>query len=192
MFIFITGVVLRIWQANKRADMDTIITTWGIHFSGLVYIGNRLPDISASHLKENTVILHLRGGFFTSHQAIRTDLVKPLPFIDYLNVISNESDTKPFKYTICEMPVSEIRTSYDATKLQRLHYLQIRIKNKGFDTDILRQKIELKCGFNENEIPNNSDESTDEDISIRYATQLLTMNSLNKMLQVRLSLAMTK
>lgn len=165
--------------------MDVVITTWGINFSGLVYLGSKLSEIQPSYFKENSVILHLRGGYFTSHEALKPDIQKPLPFIDNLNVVSGEDTTKLYKCTSAAVPVNEIRNSYNADQLRRLHSLQITIKNKTFEAQILREKIEIKSGISEKlPVEDSSDNaSSSEPPNLRYTSQLLTMNFLNKMLQ---------
>lgn len=149
-----------------------------------------MSEIQPSYFKDNSVIFQLRGGFFTSYKTLRADLPKPLPFIDHLNLISTDHETQICKHTGCKVPRNELRQSYNVTKLQRIHALQLILKNKTLDAEAVREKIEAKCGLRSNtrvtEIPTTSNGSVEP--PVRYATQLLTMNSLNKMLQVRLSL----
>lgn len=167
--------------------MDSVITTWGINFSGLVYLGTKLSEIHPMYFKENSVILQLRGGYFTSHKTIKVSLREPLPFIDNLNIISNEENTKPFKYTANVVPKGDVKISYDSEKLRRLHSLQISIRNKTIDAKIVREKIDLKCGNfdgDKKDKENEGEASSSCASNVRYAPQLLTMNSLNKMLQV--------
>lgn len=155
--------------------------------SGLVYLGNSLPTIQASFFNSNTVIFNIRGGYFTSHVTLRTDLQKPLPFIDNLNIVSDEDTTKMYRLTKTPVLCNKVSSSYNVKKLQRLHSLQIAIKNKSMEGQIVRDKINSICGLVETErespraLP---PQAVQEESGVRYAPQLLTMNSLNKMLQV--------
>lgn len=179
--------VLRIWQEQKGELNDNILLTWGVNLTGLVYLGSSLPAIQPAFFNSNTVIFEMRGGYFTSHITLRTDLQKPLPFIDNLNVISDEQTTKMYRVTKVKLPPSEVSCSYNVKKLQQLHSLQIAIRNKSMEAQIVRDKINSICGLvdcerreSERSLPT----MTGTDDNVRYAPQLLTMNSLNKMLQV--------
>ncbi|KAI4471451.1 uv radiation resistance-associated protein [Holotrichia oblita] len=180
-----TACVLRIWQANPK-EMDRIILTWGINFSGLVYLGNKLTDVQPSSFKEKAVILHLHGGLFTSIVTLRNDLQNPIPFIDHLNVISTEDETKVYRTLATKLPPNETKKSYSAEKLRRLQSLQISIKSKFFDVELIKNKINQisgLCTLDSTDSPESPSPSTSSNSGGRYTSQLLTMTSLNKMLQ---------
>ncbi|XP_017777577.1 PREDICTED: UV radiation resistance-associated gene protein [Nicrophorus vespilloides] len=170
--------VLRIWN-----DCELILT-WGINLSGLVYLGNKFGDIYPELFTENTVILHLRGGYFTSINCVRCDVARPLPFIDHLNVVSTEDSMYIYKIASDKNQSSDVKNTYNLSKLRKLRSLQISIRNKSLEVQALKDKIDFKCqGGSENE--RNCKESTSKtktDSNVRYAPQLLTMTSLNKML----------
>lgn len=128
----------------------------------------------------------MRGGYFTSHITLKTDLQRPLPFIDNLNVISDDDATRVYRVTKVEMSASTLSSSYNVNKLQRLHSLQIAIRNKSMEAQMVRDKIDSICGLvgGEKDSPKTSASPKAEKDNVRYAPQLLTMNSLNKMLQV--------
>lgn len=174
------------WQERVGELDDSILSTWGVNLSGLVYLGNRLPCIQPSCFTSNTVIFHLRGGYFTSHATLKTDLPRPLPFIDNLNVFSDEAVTRVYRVTKIRTSVGEMNGSYNVKKLQRLHSLQIAIRNKSMEAQMMRDKINSICGLTgmEREAPMASPSPSAAEENVRYAPQLLTMNSLNKMLQV--------
>ncbi|CAH0547955.1 unnamed protein product [Brassicogethes aeneus] len=174
-------VVLRVWQC-KMNEMDKMVLTWGINFSGLVYIGNRITDILPSYFKENSVIFNLHGGFFTSRFTIRTDLKKSLPFEDSLNIIGSPETGIIYRCKTVNTLNSEVYRSYNLDKLRKLQSLQISLKNRSEDVKIIIDKINYKNGDCDN--VNNSTNSTTSSPSskIRYEPQLLTMNSLNRML----------
>lgn len=177
--------VLRIWQEHEDS-LDTIVLTWGVNLSGLVYLGNKLSNIQPALFNSNTVIFKMRGGYFTSYITLRIDLPKPLPYIDHLNIISNETSTKVYRCIIIQTESGDIKNSYNVKKLQRLHSLQISIRNKTIDAQMVRDKINVICGLTETKCQASSTSiSANPSSSVRYEPQLLTMNSLNKMLQVR-------
>lgn len=180
-----SAFVLRIWQI-RDSDMDVVITTWGINLSGLIYLGIKLSEIQPECFNENSVIFHLRGGFFASYDALRTDLQKPLQFIDNLNVTSTEFETAVYRNTVLKSVKTEVKHSYTVDKLQKLHSLQIIIKNKSSDVQALRDKITTKCGLcdctSADEVNKHSPSDNPSPVH-RHSSQLLTMTTLNKMLQ---------
>lgn len=165
--------------------MDKIILTWGINFSGLVYLGNKLADVQPSSFKDKAVILHLHSGIFTSIVTLRNDLQNHMPFIDHLNVISTENETSVYRNLAIRVPLKDAKKSYCAEKLRRLQSLQISIKNKAFDVDLIKNKINQisgLCTFESTDSPESPSPSASFNLGSKYTSQLLTMTSLNKML----------
>ncbi|XP_057651065.1 UV radiation resistance-associated gene protein [Diorhabda carinulata] len=173
-------IALRIWQHSKNGA-DRILVTWGINFSGLCYIGNKISDIQPYFFKKNTVIFCMQGGFYTSHQVIRTDLQKPIPFLNNINLIDTSNNKVIYKRVAIKACSQDVQHSYSVDKLRYLQQLQMQIRNIEADVQNIRDKINVL----------NSTATRDKDVShhsttlanVRYAPQLLTMNSLNKMLQ---------
>uniref|UniRef100_A0A1Y1KER1 UV radiation resistance-associated gene protein n=1 Tax=Photinus pyralis TaxID=7054 RepID=A0A1Y1KER1_PHOPY len=176
----VSAFVIRIWEVRQN-ETDLVVLTWIINLSGLVYLGGKLSEVQPDSFNENSVIFYLRGGYFTSYVSLRTDLPRPLQFIDNVNVLSDESETKVFRVTTTKSCKSEIKCSYTVSKLQKLHLLQLNIKNQSLDVQSLRDKIISKCGLC------NSDEVKKRNFTKppiqRQGSQLLTMTTLNKMLQ---------
>ncbi|RZC33793.1 sporulation-specific protein 15 [Asbolus verrucosus] len=179
-----TALVLRVWQ-HVCDGPDTIISTWGINLSGLVYLGNKIAEIQPAFFNPNTVIFNIRGGFFTSHHVINRDSARPPPFIDNLNLkMTDDGNKQIFRKTSIQTLKSEVRSSYNINKLRKLHSLQVTIRNKSLDVQVVREKIEVKCGMHNLEkqsLPETPHSSSPS--NIRYAPQLLTMKSVNKMLE---------
>ncbi|VEN35236.1 unnamed protein product [Callosobruchus maculatus] len=175
-------IVLRIWQCDKDGT-DKIVLTWGVNFSGLVYIGNKIADIQPHHFKNNTVIFYMLGGYFTSHHMIRTDLQKPVPFHSSMNTVNTSNNTVVYKRVAVKVNKNEIHNSYNIQKLRKLQSLQLQIRNKGMDVQNIKDKINTIVGNNVRVDTNSSESTSSLSSTIRYAPQLLTMNSLNKMLQ---------
>lgn len=177
-------IVLRIWQSTND-NGDKIVLTWGVHFSGLVYVGNKLSDIQPIYFKHNSVIFSMAGGYFTSHHMIRSDLQKPIPFLASVNVVNTLKDPIIFKRAAVSVNRHEIQSSYNIEKLRKLHSLQLQIKKKATDVQIIREKINsLHCLETDSNYIDTVESLPIQNNLIRYAPQLLTMNSLNKMLQV--------
>ncbi|XP_030757323.1 uncharacterized protein LOC115883148 [Sitophilus oryzae] len=168
-------IVIKIWKSNKNED--EIIITWGVHFSGLVYLGSKIADLHPRHFKENTVIFFMQGGFFTSQNYIKTDLDKVVPFYKYLNLIEKDNNELVlYKRIAIKAPKGEVQSTYTLDKLRQLQELQRLIKNKKIDVENVISKIKAT----ENEQIAESGASSHSNIS--FGHQLLTMNSLNKML----------
>lgn len=186
---FVKAFVLRLWQEQPGELDDKILLTWGVNLSGLVFLGNSLATLQPNSFNPNTVIFNMRGGFFTSRIALKTDFSKPLPFIDNLNLVSDDKSTKVYRVARVKVAPNDVNNSYNVKKLQRLQSLQIAIRNKSMEAQMVRDKIEAICGLvgAERESPRAppTPKEDKEETSVRYAPQLLTMNSLNKMLQVR-------
>ncbi|KAK5640261.1 hypothetical protein RI129_011072 [Pyrocoelia pectoralis] len=176
----LSAFVIRVWQ-TQESDTDLIILTWIINLSGLVYLGVKLSEIQPDSFKENSVIFHLRGGYFTSYISLRTDSQTPLQFIDNLNVLSNKLETKVFRITSTKSCKSEVKRSYTVGKLQKLHLSQLNIKNESLDVRNLRDKISSKCGLCNDEKTKKGNSSKTP--IRRQGSQLLTMTTLNKMLE---------
>nr|XP_015834214.1 PREDICTED: UV radiation resistance-associated gene protein isoform X2 [Tribolium castaneum] len=177
-----TALVLRVWR-HVGDSPDTIVSTWGVNLSGLIYLGSKIAEIQPAFFHPNTVIFSIRGGFFTSRHAVNEEAPKKPPFLGNINVIDVGGNKQIFRKTAVQTAKSEVRGSYNINKLRKLHSLQVTIKNKGLDVQVVREKIEVKCGTNSTET--NSPESTQisSPSNIRYAPQLLTMKSVNKMLE---------
>lgn len=77
------SVCIRIWQRTQEPEdanttNDKVLFLWGVYFSGLVPISKR-TDVK---LKENSLVFHIHGGFFTSTSCLESDSVyKQLQFI---------------------------------------------------------------------------------------------------------------
>lgn len=175
-------IVLRVWQQNN-SESDQIVLTWGVHFSGLVYIGSKIADIQPLYFKTNTVIFSIFGCYYTSLKVIRFDLEKTVPFLGNLNAIDVTNDKVIYKRIAVKCPSNEIQLSYNVDKLKKVQHLQIQIRKKSLEVQNIQEKINVflnGINFERDSVSQDSKPNS----SIRYAPQLLTMNSLNKMLQV--------
>ncbi|KAJ8924929.1 hypothetical protein NQ315_001092 [Exocentrus adspersus] len=169
-------IVLRIWQQSPEHG-DKIVLTWGVHFSGLVYVGNKIADIQPLYFRNNSVIFYMQGGYYTSHRVINTDLQKPIPFLSKANLADGKV---VYKRVAVKLSRNETQDSYTLDKLRRLHFLQVQINKKSIEVQNVRDKISAEKCSNlgaDAQIPPSPAQG------VRYASQLLTMNSLNRMLQ---------
>lgn len=182
-----SGLVFRIWQhKNNSESSDTVVLAWGISLTGLVYLGPKLSDIQPVSFKENSVIFQLNGGYFTSLHCIRTDLSKPLPFMEHLNLVGSEDATKIARSAALKCAKSDVRLSYNVKKLQRLHSLQQSIKNRALDAEDLRKKIRTKSGLVEGDSYESSDPLRERPPPVNaQANRLLSMTSLNRLLNTK-------
>lgn len=142
-------VVVRIWKSTPKKG-DEILLTWGVNFSGLVYLGNKITDLQPKYFKANTVIFFMQGVYFTSHDYLRGDLDKPLPFQSNLNLVETErSESVLYKRMAVKASKGEVAVSYKLEKLRRLQQLQREIKAKknevGHIKERIRQSSEPEC-----------------------------------------------
>lgn len=116
------GVVIRLW-VHVPDDVDSVITVWGIYFSGLVYIGPRLSCTDSSSFSPNSLILHMHGGYFTApHCFLNPHPVTPRTLSIQLDAIN-------------------VKPSYTIDLLLRLQSLQHSIKKESLATSVLQQQI---------------------------------------------------
>lgn len=87
------SVCIRVWQRTSQTDdtsitCDKVLFLWGVYFSGLVPISKR-TDVK---LKENSLVFHIHGGFFTSTSCLEAESVyKQLQFIGVIETTANKS-----------------------------------------------------------------------------------------------------
>lgn len=175
-----SSVVIRLWKSAKKGD--EILITWGVNFSGLVYLGNKIADLQPKCFKANTVIFFMQGVYFTSQDYLRTDLDKSLPFQKYLNLIETSHNQQVlYRKMTLKAPKSEVASSYTLEKLRRLQELQRQIKNKKTDVHHVKENIK-SATERESKRDVHDLHASSYSNNIRFAPQLLTMNSLNKML----------
>ncbi|XP_014286983.1 UV radiation resistance-associated protein [Halyomorpha halys] len=116
------GVVIRLW-VHIPDDVDSVITVWGIYFSGLVYIGPRLSCTDSSSFYPNSLILHMHGGYFTApHCFLNPHPVTPRTLSIQLDAIN-------------------VKPSYSVDLLLRLQSLQHSIKKESHETSVLQHQI---------------------------------------------------
>lgn len=130
----VNGIVIRLWL-HREGEQDHVVTVWGVYFSGLVYLGPK-PSFDPSSLKLNTIVFHMRGGYFTAAECIKDTPQK----VRTLAVKVNCSDTQP---------------SYSVSLLLRLHTIQQAIKKQMQAAQNLRDKISAG-GFTANESRENA------------------------------------
>jgi len=120
----VNGVILRLWVHCDGAGIsDSVITIWGVYFSGLVYLGPKLFAADPGALTANTIVFHMNGGYFTA----------PYCFI-------NPHPATPWTLSI-QLSASQVKTSYSVKLLLRLQTMQQAIKKQTQATYLLREKI---------------------------------------------------
>ncbi|CAK9818679.1 UV radiation resistance-associated gene protein [Anthophora plagiata] len=117
-------VIVRLWKRTimDNTTTDVIVFTWGISFTGLVYIGPKLPNNLEAVLKENSLIFQFHGGYFTPVYCF----VEAPELKRYIHMKVNMSDIKD-SYTVSKL--SSLRNKMQALKQQTesVQALQIRI-----------------------------------------------------------------
>lgn len=115
---------MRLWRRTTKEDpsSDVTVFTWGISFTGLTYIGPKLPNNLTSILHDNSLIFHLHGGFFTPSFCLTA-----VP------------DSK--KYLAMALNVSEVRNSYTVSKLCSLRSKMQALKQQTDSVQNLRDRI---------------------------------------------------
>jgi len=104
------------------AKTDVTLFTWGISFTGLAYIGPKLPTNLETILKENSLIFHFHGGYFTPVYCFITN-----------------PDLK--RYLYMNINVSEVKNSYTVNKLSSLRSKMQALKQQTESVQALRIRI---------------------------------------------------
>lgn len=117
-------VIVRLW---KRMIVDNVTTdltifTWGISFTGLAYIGPKLPNNLEAILKENSLIFQFHGGYFT-------------PIYCFVEIPELK------RYLRVKVNTSEIRDSYTVSKLSSLRNKMQALKQQTESVQTLRMQI---------------------------------------------------
>ncbi|XP_012280784.1 UV radiation resistance-associated gene protein isoform X2 [Orussus abietinus] len=120
----IIKIVLRLWRRVIIGDptSDVTIFTWGISFTGLTYIGPKLPSNLDIILCNNSLVFHLHGGYFTPSFC----LTNPPNLMRYLHMSVNSS---------------EIKDSYTVNKLSSLRSKMQALRQQSESVRILRERI---------------------------------------------------
>lgn len=101
---------------------DVTLFTWGISFTGLIYIGPKLPTNLETILKENSLIFHFQGGYFTPAYCFVTS-----------------PDLK--RYLYMNINTSEVKSSYTVNKLSSLRSKMQALKQQTESVQALRVRI---------------------------------------------------
>ncbi|XP_012530702.2 UV radiation resistance-associated protein isoform X2 [Monomorium pharaonis] len=117
-------IILRVWKRSMPCDKtaDVTLFTWGISFTGLAYIGPKLPSNLEGILKENSLIFHFHGGYFTPSYCFTT-----------------APDSKRYIYMSINM--SEVKNSYTVNKLSSLRSKMQALKQQMESVQALRVRI---------------------------------------------------
>lgn len=106
------SVCIRVWQRTEQSvdsntSVDKVLFLWGVYFSGLVPISKR-TDVK---LKENALVFHIHGGFFTSTSCLEPESVyKQLQFIGVLETKSiRNSNLNCDELVLCSEHLTNLR-----------------------------------------------------------------------------------
>ncbi|XP_011689944.1 PREDICTED: UV radiation resistance-associated gene protein-like [Wasmannia auropunctata] len=117
-------IILRVWKHSMPCDntADVTLFTWGVSFTGLAYIGPKLPPNLETILKENSLIFYFHGGYFTPAYCFTAAL-----------------DSK--RYLYMTMTASEVKNSYTVNKLSSLRSKMQALKQQTESVQALRVRI---------------------------------------------------
>lgn len=101
---------------------DVTLFTWGIAFTGLKYIGPKLPPNLETILKENSLIFHFHGGYFTPVYCFAT-----APNLK--------------RYVYKTINATEVKNSYTVNKLGSLRSKMQALKQQTESVQALRVRI---------------------------------------------------
>ena len=96
--------------------------TWGISFTGLAYIGPKLPNNLKAVFHDNSLIFHLHGGYFAP------------PFC-----LISAPESK--RFLVIGINASEVRDSYTVSKLSSLRSKMQALRQQTDSVQNLREKI---------------------------------------------------
>ena len=132
-------IIIRLWKRATMADVtsDVTIFTWGISFTGLAYIGPKLPNNLDTVLKENSLIFQFHGGFFT-------------PVYCFIEVPELK------RYLQIKVNTSEIKDSYAVSKLSSLRNKMQALKQQTESVQSLRVRIASGDNFHTPKYPQSS------------------------------------
>lgn len=100
---------------------DVTVFTWGISFTGLAYIGPKLPSNLDTLLRENSLIFQFHGGFFAPVYCF----VEAPELKRYLHIKVNTSEIKD-SYTVSKL--SSLRNKMQALKQQTESVQALRVR----------------------------------------------------------------
>ncbi|EZA57886.1 hypothetical protein DMN91_002469 [Ooceraea biroi] len=117
-------IILRVWKRTMPGNTATDITlfTWGVSFTGLAYIGPKLPTNLDTIMMENSLIFHFHGGYFA-------------PMYCFVTVL----DLK--RYLHININALEVRNSYTVSKLSSLRSKMQALKQQTESVQALRLRI---------------------------------------------------
>lgn len=139
LYILSTEVIIRLWKRTITDDVSTDVTafTWVVSFTGLVYIGPKLPNNIETILKEDSLIFHFHGGFFTP-----------------VYCFAETSDLK--RYLHIKVNTSEIKDSYTVSKLSSLKNKMQALRQQMESVQALRVRIASGDSFHTPKYPQSS------------------------------------
>jgi hypothetical protein len=125
------AVVVRLWVGRRHSGGSAarpssfILLTWGLHFSGLVCVGEKLMRSLVQHLEKNTLVFKLHGHFFIAADSFHGPAL--LPRTRFLEVPHMSADAgKP---------------SYDSAALCRMQRTLRALKQRGVSNEHVKAEI---------------------------------------------------
>ncbi|XP_076387065.1 UV-resistance associated gene isoform X2 [Megachile rotundata] len=132
-------IIIRLWKRTivDNVTNDITVFTWGISFTGLAYIGPKLPNNLETVLNENSLIFQFHGGFFTPvYCFVETPELK--------------------RYLHIKVNTSEIKDTYTVSKLSSLRNKMQALKQQTESVQALRMRIASGDNFHTPKYPQSS------------------------------------
>ena len=178
------SIIVKVWFSSfKNEGNFTVLSSWGVNFSGLWCLGTHAPSYGL--LPPNSLVFQLSGSFFSSASYVR-DSGKvennQIPRYLHIGTVEEYQVTSIHSFTCYNFNRSHIQTvkSYDTTLLSRLHMSQRALKQQDSNNmrlikDLQNLGIGKTCVSVEDALIKPDDSTTHSDVSVVNPSALPSM-----------------
>jgi len=119
----VRGVIVRLWCRKGEEEASTSLAVWGVNFSGLVCVGDKISRACINNLQANSVVFKLHQHFFVFNDCLSCK-VEQVRFLDV-----------PY------MTVDSCKASYDKATLSRLAGILRALKQNSSSNSRIKREI---------------------------------------------------
>jgi len=119
----VRGVIVRLWCKKGEEEASTSMAVWGVNFSGLVCVGDKISRACINNLQANSVVFKLHQHFFVFNDCL-TNRIQQTKFMEV-----------PF------MTVDSCKASYDKSTLSRLAGILRALKQNSCSNSRIKREI---------------------------------------------------